>query len=269
MKTNIKIQFESFYNTPDLFSKLENIEQFIFEEISYKDKNYADFEIIQKLPLGKRVEYFFEEYIKHSSRYNLIHKNNQVIEDKNTLGEIDFILFDKVKNSFLHTELVYKFYLYDENFEKEIDRYIGPNRDDSLVKKLNKLKTKQFPLLFKEKTMEMLYDIDLKNIYQNTCFKANIFLPYKKHVDVSLINKACIKGFYINIEDFKKQENFKKYKYFLPHRYDWIVSANINKTWKAYEEIQEEIQIFLDLKKSPLVWLKKDDRYEEFFITWW
>ena len=36
----------------------------------------------------------------------------------------------------LHLELVYKFYLYDKNLgEKEIERWIGPNRSDSLLEK--------------------------------------------------------------------------------------------------------------------------------------
>ena len=218
--------------------------------------------------MGKRVEYFFEEYIKLSSRYNLIHKNIQVIENKNTLGELDFIVFDKNKELYLHTELVYKFYLYDDSFKEEIDKYIGPNRNDTLVRKLNKLKTKQFPLLFKEETKKFI-DIDLNKVYQNTCFKANIFLPYKKNVNPDLINKECIKGFYLNMEEFLIYEEFKEYNYFLPHRYDWILDASLNTNWKEFDDIQEEIQVFLDLKKSPLVWLKKHDTFEQFFITWW
>ncbi|MGA1932244.1 DUF1853 family protein [Arcobacter sp. YIC-464] len=266
--SNLKEQFEGFYNTPILFKCLNKINQFEFDFLDYKKDDYANFEIVQKLPLGKRVEYFFEEYIKLSSRYNLIHKNIQVIHNKNTLGEIDFILFDKKEQRYLHTELVYKFYLYDNSFQKEIDRYIGPNRDDTLVKKLNKLKSKQFPLLFKEETKNLI-DIDLENIYQNSCFKANIFLPYKKEVNISLVNKSCIKGFYLNINDFLSLKEFKEYEYFLPHRYDWILEPSCNSNWKGFTDIQEEIQVFLDLKKSPLVWLKSQDDYKEFFITWW
>ncbi|UTJ05072.1 DUF1853 family protein [Arcobacter roscoffensis] len=265
---NLKAQFEGFYNTPALFETLNDIRQFEFEAIEYKKHDYAKFEILQKLPLGKRVEYFFEEYIKLSNRYNLIYKNIQVIENKNTLGELDFILFDKKTQLYLHTELVYKFYLYDNSFNEEINRYIGPNRDDTLLKKLEKLKTKQFPLLFRDETKNYI-DIDLKNVFQNSCFKANIFLPYKKDVKTSLINKSCIKGFHINIIEFLKLPEFKEYKYFLPHRYDWILDASSSTTWKNYGEIQEEIQVFLDLKKSPLVWLKSQTDYKVFFITWW
>lgn len=265
---NLKAQFEGFYNTPALFETLNDISQFEFETIDYKKYDYANFKILQKLPLGKRVEYFFEEYINLSSRYNLIHKNMQVINNKNTLGEIDFILYDKKRELYLHSELVYKFYLYDDSFKEEINKYIGPNRDDTLLKKLEKLSTKQFPLLFRDETKNYI-DIDLKNVYQNSCFKANIFLPYKKKVSVSLINKSCIKGFHLNINEFLNLPEFKEYKYFLPHRYDWILNPSLNTKWKEFDEIKEELQAFLDLKKSPLVWLKSQDDYKVFFVTWW
>jgi hypothetical protein len=46
-------------------------------------------------------------------------------------------------------ELAYKFYLFDPSISSEpINNWIGPNRNDSLQEKLEKLKTKQFPLLY-------------------------------------------------------------------------------------------------------------------------
>lgn len=264
---SIKEQFIGFYNTPKLFSTIKNIEQFEFETIDISSID-INIQINQRLPLGKRIEYFFEEYLKHVSRYKLLYKNIQVIEDKNTLGEIDFILYDKQKEKYLHTELVYKYYLYDESFDNEINRYIGPNRDDTLLKKLDKLYTKQFPLLYSNKTKEYI-DIDYSNVYQNSCFKANIYLPYKKEPKLGLVNKECIKGFYINIEKFKCEEKFKSYKYYMPHRYDWVSDIPKDIEYKIYEEIVHELEYLISLGKSPLIWLKNDEVYQEFFITWW
>ncbi len=264
---NIKKQFLGFYYTPSLFENILGINQFEFENIDIGNIN-IDIQIQKKLPLGKRIEYFFEEYIKHSSKYELKYKNIQVIKDKNTLGEIDFILYDKANKKYIHTELVYKYYLYDTSFENEIDRYIGPNRNDTLVKKLNKLKEKQFPLLFNDQTKQYI-DIDFSNIYQNNSFKANIYLPYKKDVNINIVNKKCVKGFYINFEQFKKEDEFKNYKYYLPHRYDWVSSIDKQIQYIEYEESLKYIEYFLNLKKSPLVWLKDDEVYKEFFITWW
>lgn len=146
--TELKEQFLGFYKTPALFNELYELKQFDFENIDISNIDYSKLSIDKKLPLGKRVEYFFEYYIKLALCYNIVNKNIQIIKDGNTLGELDFILYDNFKKRFEHVELVYKYYLYDPSFENELDRYIGPNRNDTLVKKLNKLKDKQLPLIF-------------------------------------------------------------------------------------------------------------------------
>jgi hypothetical protein len=40
-----------------------------------------------------------------------LYENIQVIEDKKTIGEIDFIIEDKNTKQVIHMELAYKFYL--------------------------------------------------------------------------------------------------------------------------------------------------------------
>ena len=260
-------QFYGFYNTSSLFEEIDDINQFEFEDVVF-DEKVLDISIEKRVRLGVRVEYFFEYYINKTKRYKLLYKNTQIIENKDTLGEIDFILFDKKFDKYLHMELVYKFYLYDESFTNELDSLIGPNRDDTFIKRLNKLKNKQFPMLFKNRTKEMI-DIDYENVYQNTCFKAKIFLPYKKNIQLKKINKDCIKGFYISYQDFCLLDEFKKYTYFVPTKNDWVSDVDVDSPWKEFEFIKSEIQYFLDLKKSPLVWLKNNDIYKYFFVTWW
>ena len=66
-------------------------------------------------------------------------KNYQIQNKKTTVGELDFIL--QKNHSPIHLEVIYKFYLYDDTFgNSEIEHWIGPNRNDNLVKKLTKLK---------------------------------------------------------------------------------------------------------------------------------
>jgi len=264
-------QFCGFFNTPSLFKgKINKIEQFVFEEIEINKIDFSSLEILEKMPLGKRVEKFFEFYVNNSLRYNNLSQNIQIIHNKNTLGEIDFILEDAELNKQIHLELVYKFYLYDDRFEKELDKYIGQNRDDTLVKKLKKLENKQFPLLFKDEARKYLSSFDLKNIEQQTCFKANIFLPLElKDKKLPLIDNKCVKGFYIHIDEFLENEEYKNYEYALPHRYDWLVNPEENKNWDSYEKALGQVKFFLELRKSPLVWLKDKNIYKRFFIVWW
>ncbi len=248
-----------------------DIEQFDLNLLENPSKNQFNLDVPVNIPLGKRVEYFFEYLINSSSNFEVITKNIQIFENSQTIGEIDFILKDINKNQFYHIEFVYKYYLYFNESSDEIENFLGPNLNDSLIKKLTKIKEKQFPIINHRKTKNLLDKIDAKNIIQKTCFLGNIYLAKNKYFNFKYVNNSCIKGFYISINEFK--ENIKEYsldKYFLPHRFDWVVNPNTNKIWKSYEEILEEIEVFIDLKKSPLVFGKtKEGDYFSFFITYY
>ena len=269
---NLKTQLLGFINTPPLFKELNGLSQIELDINEIKNFDFSQLNIPDKLPLGKRIEHFFEFYIQQSKEYNLIKSNIQVINNKETLGEMDFLLFDKKEEKYLHVEHVYKYYLYDESFPNEIDRYIGPNRDDSFSKKLTKLKDKQLPLLYKKETQEYLEGIDTKEIEQKVCFKGNIYVPiHLLGFDIPIVDNSSIKGFYINHKEFLMQEEFKEYEYFLPARYDWVNDCNTNHVWKSFDEVVEEIDFILSHKKSTLVWLKnkKENICQSFFVTWW
>ena len=231
-------------------------------------------QIEKQLPLGKRVECFFEALIEHSTNYEMVLKNLQIIHNKNTLGELDFILYHKTKQIYEHVEMQYKFYVYDVRFEKEIHRYIGPNRNDTLYKKLEKLKNNQLPLLHKKQTHAFLNGIDVDKIEQKILFQANVFVPRGFQAkSLPLINDACICGYYLSYDEFIIDESFQEIELFLPHRFDWVSNPTINETWKSYDEVKEEIAFFINQKASPLVWSKQivDNEviFERFFVTWW
>ena len=265
---NIKEQFLGFYNTPSLFEDLNSLKQFSIPDIDLDNLNIENINIKGKLPLGKRIEYFFEHCINLSSRYDLLAKNIQIIKNKNTLGEIDFILFDNNENCFKHVEVVYKYYLYDMSFENELDRYIGPNRNDTLVKKLQKLKDKQLPLLFENSTKEHLPQIDFNNIKQEVCFKGNIYLPFYQK-DLNLMFQDSVKGYFLSYNEFITDEYFKTCKFKIPHRYDWVNFILSEIISVSYHEAVKLIEYFLKYEKSPLVCIEKEEKYIPLFITWW
>lgn len=266
---NIIEQFLGFYKTSSLFiDDIQGIKNFEFEEIDLNILDYSKLEINEKIPLGKRIERFFEFYIENSSRYKIILKNIQIIENKNTLGEIDFILFDNKKKEFIHLELVYKFYIYDNRFPKELQKYIGANRNDTLLRKLNKLKEKQFPLLYRKETKKYLSNININEIKQQVCYKANLF--YQEEIfnnKYDFINNQCKKGFYINYKQFIAENKFKEYFYYIPHRYDWISSFNIADEWQNYYRTVSTVDTYYNMKKSPLLWLKDKEKIIPIFVT--
>ncbi|MFA9374406.1 MAG: DUF1853 family protein, partial [Poseidonibacter sp.] len=160
-------QFENFCKTASLFkNSFYELELFDLEDVC-DDINIDNLQIdinenLENIPLGKRVEYFFDAIIQQSPNHEKVLKNKQIIHNKLTLGEIDFILYNKKRKLYQHIEIQYKFYLYDHSIKDEISRYVGPSKNDSLILKLEKLKNKQFPLLFKEETKEYLKSVDLR-----------------------------------------------------------------------------------------------------------
>jgi len=138
-KPDIQLQYEGFLNTPLLwgFNPFEELSQF---EIPPTEITSFDELTPVKIRLGKLVERFVSHELRSNKSVSIIIENLQVIDNKITIGEIDCLL--KYMNQLIHLEVSYKFYLYDENLGKlESEKWIGPNKRDSLVQKTAKLKS--------------------------------------------------------------------------------------------------------------------------------
>ena len=74
--------------------------------------------------------------------YELLGHSIQIIDGRNTLGELDFLLFNKNTQSIEHWEVALKFYLAEANFS--LEHWYGLNRSDTLQRKLHHFSHKQF-----------------------------------------------------------------------------------------------------------------------------
>ncbi|MEW7278342.1 DUF1853 family protein [Aquimarina sp. 2201CG1-2-11] len=259
----------------------------LWEEESLFEIPLFDFEGISTIPpqldeekfglhenevLGKRIESFFDFYIKKSERYRTLVKNKQVFDNRVTIGELDFIQFDQKENSVLHVEFVYKFYLYNCLVKNELNRWVGPNMNDTLINKIEKLKNKQFPLLYKDETREILDNLGIRrdSIQQKIAFMGCLFVPLSMHNQkVPYLNNNCIVGFWLKSESFVK-EVYGAFQFFIPIKKDWIVNPKNCNDWLTYKNARQQIEILLFKKRSPLVWMKiSKTKYQRFFIVWW
>ncbi|WP_103866316.1 DUF1853 family protein [Aquimarina sp. I32.4] len=273
---SIKNEYEGFLTSASLWinETLFDIPIFDIQTISETNisTNYSSINIREDEVLGKRVEHFFEYFITNSNRYTLLAKNIQVFCNKTTIGELDFILKDHLNDHILHVELVYKFYLYNPNITNELERWIGPNCKDTLLQKVHKLKTKQFPLLQKEETKSVLENIQINpdDIQQRVCYLGNLFVPFfMKNKILPKINNKCIIGFWITTKMFTSA-NYSSYLFYIPKKKDWIIAPKHCTTWFSYDSIIEQVQHSLIQKKSPLLWIKSNgEHYDRCFIVWW
>ncbi len=271
-------EYSGFLNSKPL-SKLKNLfgfSYFDFETIS--KTTHVSKTLVLDIPknevLGKRIEYFFEHLISTSLEYEIIVKNLQVFRDKTTIGELDFLLNDLRNEKAVHVELVYKFYIYDSSIDSELHRWIGPNRNDSLLQKIKKINRKQLPLLFKNESLSLLKGLRLEShdIRQEVCFLANLFVSKPSYITQKTfpnVNNECIIGYWIKQKDFVA-DAYKSFKYHIPNKQNWIVSPNHCNQWYSFEITFEHVKQHLNNKKSPLLWMKRgDNSFERFFIVWW
>lgn len=277
MNDTIINQLKGFLNTPPLWKNRDlcDLEQFELPEYN----KFSDLDPIVAMPtlltnfvLGKRVETFFELVIRQSENYKIIAGNLQVHKNKITVGEIDFLVHDLQQKKDLHIEVVYKFYVYDPDLSEEINRWIGPNRKDSLPQKIQKLKKNQLPLLFKPETKKLLstFNLQPEDMEQRVCYKANLFVPKELlGKKFPYVNNKCITGYWIHYQDFDR-ETYGQHEFYAPKKPDWPIHPGAQEDWKNFSQIKVEILDLFQKKKSPLIWMKKgEDQYERFFVVWW
>ena len=232
-------------------------------------KSRLEFELPSNIRLGHLVERIVSKLIESSNNYKVVYENVQVIENKTTIGEIDFIIEEINSKQLIHVELAYKFYLFDPSISSlPVNNWIGPNRNDSLKDKLEKLKRKQFPLLHHNSSKFAFKNIDTNQVDQALCLLVSLFVPYKTKTKFNPIYERAIKGYYINLNTFIRNDNALK-TYYLPNKKEWGMDPSENNNWLPLSSIENFINTCMIEKQAPLVWQKNEDSFSSFFIVWW
>ena len=263
---DIQKRFEGFLETPCLWKQhaVFNLKQFEIESKSTK----INVEIDEKLRLGKYIERLVSFQLQQDESISILSENIQIQDNKTTLGELDCLLLKGEKP--IHLEIIYKFYVFDDSLSNsEIDCFIGPNKKDALIKKLNKLSEKQLPLLHSKHCKDYLETLDLNSteIEQQVYFKAQLFIPFQKEIILKTLNQDCVIGFYINT---KQLEQFSDCKFYIPEKIDWIITPYTNVNWLTFESFKKVSHNYLERQFSPLCWVKlPNGELKKFFLIWW
>jgi len=260
-------RYEGYLNTPCLWQQDSVFNLLQFEISSQTQK--IDIAVDDNLRLGKYVERLVSFELEQQKDISVLAENIQIQRDKLTLGELDCLLLKD--NKPIHLEIIYKFYLYDKSVGTyEIERFIGPNRKDSLVEKLDKLKDKQLPLLYNNDCKPFLEKLELKaeTISQQVYFKAQLFLPFTdKNIKLKTLNNNCVVGFYINKNELHQ---FSHCKFYLPNKIDWLIIPHSNVDWLTFESFNTIAQKYFEQKYSSLIWVKlKTGLIKKVFLVWW
>lgn len=264
---NTKSRINSILKTPNLNTSITNLKTFNLSDLNLTTS--LNFQLPTNLRLGHLAETIVSQLIKASTNYEVLYENVQLVEDKKTLGEIDFILKDKQTKQLIHMELAYKFYLFDPAISPEpLNNWIGPNRNDSLKEKLDKTKKKQFPLLYHNTAKSAFDKIKIDEVSQALCLLVSLFIPYEYKPNFSPIYKKAIKGYYLSFEKFISFDHSEK-NYHLPTKTAWGMPPSANETWTDFDGIEKHIRARIKEKQAPLCWQKYKDSYLAFFVVWW
>lgn len=260
-------RYEGYLSTACLWQNDEvfNLKQFSITSTSTK----IDIQIDNNLRLGKYIERFVSFELEQQEDISILAENIQIQKDKRTLGELDCLLLRD--GNPIHLEIIYKFYLYDESVgNTEIERFIGPNRKDALIEKLNKLKEKQLPLLYSSSCKPYLdpYKFKAEDFSQQVYFKAQLFLPYtKQNIQLKTLNNDCVIGYYITEKDLN---DLKDCKFFIPTKKDWLITPHTNILWKSFDNFKTIANGYFKERFSTLCWVKhKNGNIKKIFLVWW
>lgn len=265
----IKDQYRGFLATKT--TKFWSNPRFKIFEFPIPEQFSYDFQIQDNTLLGKRAEAFFLKALSAQSRYEILASQIQLIDKGITLGELDFILKDKVTNRCYHVELSYKLYLLDSSSSTDLKYWVGPNKRDSLYKKWNKLCDSQFPNVYTQAGIEILNNLDIRSeeIQQAVYMPLQLFLPFGKRVEVDKKYLPCVVGEWISFYEFQIKD-WTGYEFFIPEKQDWFVNPEKCKNWFIKDAIIPLLQTYIHAGNSRLVWIKlPDKRRQKCFVTFW
>jgi hypothetical protein len=269
-KKELQYIFNGFQNTPKLW---HNDTVFALHQFPYDLSTQIQYEPpsgTKRLRLGKWVEQFVKFQLESSKSITQIYTGLQIRHKQNTIGELDALFL--WENRPVHLEIVYKFYLFDRerNGNEMLSHWIGPNRNDSLLFKLNKLKNHQLPLIYKDPCRNVVASkgISTEDIKQFVLFKAKLFTPYEQNFNlIEPLNAACICGTYLN---YKELNVLRHLCFYIPSKLEWITTPSLEVNWISFEKAYPVISESINKKRSPLIWTLDSNRaLKSFFITWW
>ncbi len=130
--------------------------------------------LFKRQSVGSYFESLIIQLLQQHTYIDLLGYNIVITDNTITLTELDIIY--KYNNVLYHTELSYKYYLYDPSSKH--DPWVGPNKKDTLTRRLNK-----FNYQLDDRHNESIYT-QLQNtlesplpVHHDFLLKGRIFLP--------------------------------------------------------------------------------------------
>lgn len=121
--------------------------------------------------------FFWSHFVQPAPANNaVIAQNLQIQKSGKTLGALDFIICEEGKGV-CHIEAALKFYLLDGDNPQDLKSWVGPNRNDTLHNKVERLEHHQFKMLHHPETEIALKQLGInpQSVKQQLLLKGQLF----------------------------------------------------------------------------------------------
>lgn len=177
----------------------------LLQELDSKpDQIDAHFDQLGNMPMGKYFEQLLFYILDKDDRFDVLLKNYQILQGKQTIGEIDLIVKDTETGVVEHWEIALKYYL-QSKFSEDHAVMLGPNAIDNLAKKMKKLTEHQLPLVA---DLSELGISDTSTIQNKLLLKGQFFYHLSHGVPCNIfpkhINSSHEKGWWCHLSEVEK-----------------------------------------------------------------
>lgn len=157
--------------------------------------------------LGKYFETLWYYFFEHSNRFEVLAHNLQIRHENRTLGELDFIVHDRVTQQNTHLELAIKFYLGVGDTAANANWH-GPGKQDRLDLKVNNLLKKQSVFSRQAIVKRQLQQANLRVDHCAVIMKGRLFYP-QQQIDSCIVpinsHPTHLKSYWYRYSDYSFQ----------------------------------------------------------------
>ena len=186
---------------------------------------------MQQSRLGHYYELLWRCILHFNPNYDIIHNNLQIHQHNTTLGEMDFIVYNRALERYEHWELALKFFL-GAGDTQQLNHWFGPNLKDRLDIKFEHIKNKQSQLSLHPASIAQLEKQSIPITHRRVLIQGKLFHPsnidtFNKPLSANIhpqINPEHAHGQWITQDDFAHRPHDTHY--YVLNRHLWLSGAN-------------------------------------------
>lgn len=201
-------------------------------------------ELSSPMRLGHYAEWLVQQWLGQCRQVTALAHNVTIYQKRRSLGELDLVYRDK-EDSWHHLELAIKYYLFDPAVEGELGCFVGPNRKDTLARKLAKLTDHQLPIALSDEGRETLANLGIEQLAsQQLWLTGRLFYPAKlMDSQSSAINPTHLRGWWRSFTELKQYiEQNPQHSWRQLDRSEWLSGFSQQPSWLSGGQLLESLQ---------------------------